>query len=27
VTRDLRDQLTRLLGDDRYLIHYPKHFV
>jgi DNA polymerase-3 subunit alpha len=26
-TRDLRDQLTRLLGDDRYLIHYPKHFV
>ena len=27
VTRDLRDQLTRLLGDDRFLIHYPKHFV
>jgi len=27
VTRDLRDQLTRLLGDDSYLIHYPKHFV
>jgi DNA polymerase-3 subunit alpha len=27
LTRDLRDQLTRLLGDDRYLIHYPKHFV
>jgi DNA polymerase-3 subunit alpha len=27
VTRELRDQLTRLLGDDRYLIHYPKHFV
>jgi DNA polymerase-3 subunit alpha len=26
-TRDLRDQLTRLLGDDRYLIHYAKHFV
>ena len=26
-TRELRDQLTRLLGDDRYLIHYPKHFV
>ena len=26
-TRDLRDQLTRLLGDDRFLIHYPKHFV
>ena len=25
ITRDLRDQLTRLLGDDRYLIHYPKH--
>jgi DNA polymerase-3 subunit alpha len=27
VTRELRDQLTRLLGDDQYLIHYPKHFV
>jgi DNA polymerase-3 subunit alpha len=27
LTRDLRDQLTRLLGDDRFLIHYPKHFV
>jgi DNA polymerase-3 subunit alpha len=27
VTRELRDQLTRLLGDDRFLIHYPKHFV
>jgi DNA polymerase-3 subunit alpha len=27
VTRDLRDQLTRLLGDDRYLIHYPKHLM
>jgi DNA polymerase-3 subunit alpha len=27
LTRELRDQLTRLLGDDRYLIHYPKHFV
>jgi DNA polymerase-3 subunit alpha len=27
VTRDLRDQLTRLLGDDRYLLHYPKHFL
>jgi DNA polymerase-3 subunit alpha len=26
-TRELRDQLTRLLGDDSYLIHYPKHFV
>jgi DNA polymerase-3 subunit alpha len=25
--RELRDQLTRLLGDDSYLIHYPKHFV
>ena len=22
-----RDQLTRLLGDDRYLIHYPRHLV
>ena len=27
LTRDLRDQLTRLLGDDRYLIHYPRHFA
>jgi DNA polymerase III subunit alpha len=27
LTRELRDQLTRLLGDDRLLIHYPKHFV
>jgi DNA polymerase-3 subunit alpha len=27
VTRELRDQLTRLLGDDSFLIHYPKHFV
>jgi len=27
VTRELRDQLTRLLGDDSYLIHYPKHFI
>jgi DNA polymerase-3 subunit alpha len=26
-TRELRDQLTRLLGEDRYTIHYPKHFV
>ena len=26
-TRELRDQLTRLLGDDRFLLHYPKHFV
>ncbi|HUQ53661.1 MAG TPA: DNA polymerase III subunit alpha [Gammaproteobacteria bacterium] len=26
-TRELRDQLTRLLGDDRLLVHYPKHFV
>ena len=27
IKRELRDQLTRLLGEDRYLIHYPKHFV
>jgi len=27
VTRELRDQLTRLLGDDSYLIHYPRHFI
>ena len=27
LTRELRDQLARLLGDDRYLIHYPKHFA
>jgi DNA polymerase-3 subunit alpha len=26
VTRELRDQLTRALGDDSYLIHYPRHF-
>ncbi len=26
VTRELRDQLTRVLGDDSYLIHYPRHF-
>ena len=26
-TRELRDQLTRLLGEDRYTIHYPKHYV
>jgi len=26
-TRELRDQLTRLLGEDRYLIHYPKHLA
>ena len=26
-TRELRDQLTRLVGDDRLLIHYPKYFV
>jgi DNA polymerase III subunit alpha len=25
-TRELRDRLTRLLGEDRYSIHYPKHF-
>jgi DNA polymerase III subunit alpha len=27
LTRELRDGLTRLLGEDRYLIHYPKHLV
>jgi DNA polymerase-3 subunit alpha len=27
LTRELRDRLTKLLGDDRYLIHYPKHFT
>jgi DNA polymerase-3 subunit alpha len=26
-TRELRERLSRLLGDDRYAIHYPKHFV
>ncbi|HLF09718.1 MAG TPA: OB-fold nucleic acid binding domain-containing protein, partial [Gammaproteobacteria bacterium] len=26
-TRELRDGLSRLLGEDRYSIHYPKHFV
>ena len=27
VTRELRDQLARALGDDSYLIHYPRHFL
>jgi DNA polymerase-3 subunit alpha len=27
LTRELRDRLTKLLGDDRYLVHYPKHFT
>jgi DNA polymerase-3 subunit alpha len=27
LTRELRDHLTHLLGDDRYLIHYPRHIV
>ncbi len=27
VKRELRDQLTRLLGDDGYLLHYPKHLL
>ncbi|MDX1563136.1 MAG: DNA polymerase III subunit alpha, partial [Gammaproteobacteria bacterium] len=26
-TRELRDSLSRLLGDDRYAIHYPKHMA
>jgi DNA polymerase-3 subunit alpha len=26
-TRELRERLSRLLGEDRYAIHYPKHFV
>ncbi|HEY8521774.1 MAG TPA: DNA polymerase III subunit alpha [Gammaproteobacteria bacterium] len=26
-TRELRDRLTRLLGEERFSIHYPKHFV
>jgi DNA polymerase-3 subunit alpha len=26
-TRELREQLTRLLGDERVSVHYPKHFV
>ncbi|HEX6997046.1 MAG TPA: DNA polymerase III subunit alpha [Gammaproteobacteria bacterium] len=26
-TRELRDTLTRLLGEERFSIHYPKHFV
>ncbi|HEX5419874.1 MAG TPA: OB-fold nucleic acid binding domain-containing protein, partial [Gammaproteobacteria bacterium] len=26
-TRELRESLTRLLGEDRISIHYPKHFV
>jgi DNA polymerase-3 subunit alpha len=27
LTRELRDQLTRLLGDNRFSIHYPRHVV
>jgi len=27
LTRELRDQLTRLLGDNRFSIHYPRHIV
>jgi DNA polymerase-3 subunit alpha len=26
-TRELRERLSRLLGEDRYKIHYPKHVV
>jgi len=26
-TRELRDALNRLLGEERFSIHYPKHFV
>ncbi len=26
-TRELRENLTRLLGDERYSIHYPSHLV
>jgi DNA polymerase-3 subunit alpha len=26
-TRELRERLSRLLGEDRYKIHYPKHAV
>jgi DNA polymerase-3 subunit alpha len=26
-TRELRESLSRLLGDDRYAIHYPKHIT
>jgi DNA polymerase-3 subunit alpha len=26
-TRELRESLSRLLGDDRYAIHYPKHIA
>src|SRR5690606_41167515 len=26
-TREMRESLTRLLGEERYSIHYPKHFV
>jgi DNA polymerase-3 subunit alpha len=27
LTRELRDQLTRLLGENRFSIHYPRHIV
>ncbi len=26
-TRELRDSLSRLLGEERFSIHYPKHFL
>jgi len=26
-TRELREQLGRLLGEERYSIHYQKHFA
>jgi DNA polymerase-3 subunit alpha len=26
-TRELRESLSRLLGEDRFAIHYPKHFA
>jgi DNA polymerase-3 subunit alpha len=26
-TRELRDRLSRLLGEERFSIHYPKHFL
>jgi DNA polymerase-3 subunit alpha len=26
-TRELRERLSRLLGEDRYKIHYPKHVI
>jgi hypothetical protein len=27
LTRELRDQLVQLLGENKFAIHYPRHIV